>query len=122
MLNKMLKRKVTYEDYQELSGESNLNLEEILDLFERLNWTKDTFMYFIINEVNTLQIAFRSTDKYLIEILNDSDGMVFPQKYATKQETISQIEYYYGTNEINTNGFYDVPVGNKTLDDIINGN
>lgn len=118
----MLERKVTYEDYQELSGESNLNLEEILDLFERLNWTKDTFMYFIINEVNTLQIAFRSTDKYLIEILNDSDGMVFPQKYATKQETISQIEYYYGTSEINTNGFYDVPVGNKTLDDIINGN
>lgn len=111
---------VTYEDYTEYSGESELNIAQLLDLFEIMFWNESTFLYFPINEVNLLQIIGFKNEKYLVEITNDSDDMVFLQKYASKEECKQLIIHHYNSTKINLKGFFEVPVNTKTLDEVMN--
>ena len=41
----MKTKKVTCEDYEKLSGTSDLYLNQLLDLFGSMNWKEGTFLY-----------------------------------------------------------------------------
>ncbi|OWK70938.1 hypothetical protein [Pedobacter sp. AJM] len=119
----MKTKKVTYEDYEKLSGTSDLYLNQLLDLFGSMNWKEGTFLYFEINNINVLQLSYENDNRFLIEITNDGDEMIYLQKYATYEEAVELIEYYFENEEIgSTIGFYEVPINTKTLDDILEEN
>ncbi|GHS94642.1 hypothetical protein FACS1894207_3200 [Bacteroidia bacterium] len=114
---------VTYEDYTQYSGESNLDIEQVIDLFDSMDWGKDAFFYFPITDVNLFQIMFHKENQYLIEITNDGDDMIYHQKYASWQECKKIIENIFEKDNLESeflSGFYRVPILNKTLDEVIN--
>ncbi|RLJ77787.1 hypothetical protein [Pedobacter alluvionis] len=112
-------KKIFYNDYDKLSGESFLDIDQILDLFKSLNWQKSTFLYFDINETETFQIFYQEEALYLIEIANDSEDMVYLQKFADGEQAQSLIQYYFEHQVVSTDGFYAVPIETKTLSDVI---
>lgn len=115
-------KQVTYEDYNSLSGTSELDLSDTLDLFDKMDWQDSAFLYFDINAINTLQIMYLRENQFLLEITNDSEDMVFQQKYGTRQEALAIIQHFYETQNANTvSGFYEVPVNEKTLDQVMQG-
>lgn len=115
-------KQITYEDYSSLSGTSELSIEEVIDLFDKMHWQKDAFLYFEINEINTLQIMYLREDTFLLEITNDSEDMIFHQKYGTGQEALAIIKHFYETRDADTvPGFYLVPINEKTLDQVMLG-
>ena len=116
-------RKLTYEDYTELSSESVLSLEQTLRLFDAMNWNGDAFLYFPITPVNLLQIAYEGDNRFLVEITNDSEDMIYHQKYASRQECREIISAMFERDVLNTefmSNFYKVPIKSKTLDDVMN--
>lgn len=115
-------KQVTYEDYNKLSGMSELQLFEALDLFNKMDWQDGAFLYFDINDIDVLQIMYLSEDKFLLEIANDSEDMVFLQRYASRQEAADMVRHFYETRDSHTvSGFYTVPVNEKTLDQVMQG-
>lgn len=115
-------KQITYEDYHYLSGTSELNSVEAADLFSKMDWQDGAFLYFNINAVNLLQIMYLMPDKFLIEITNDSEDMVFHQKYGSGSAALEMILHFYETQEIHmVSGFYEVPINEKTLDQVMNG-
>lgn len=115
-------RKIKYEDYSRFSGESDLNQEQALDLLRVMEWRKGAFLYFDLNGTNTFQLMNEDDDKFLAEITNDSDDMIFRQKYVSKQEAAELITHFYGTDDAGTvSGFYEVPTMRKTLDQVLRG-
>lgn len=116
------KRKIRYEDYIRFSGESELDAEQALNLFRSMEWRKGAFLSFDLNPVNSFQVMCQDDDKFLAEITNDSNEMIFLQKYASKQEAAELIAHFYTTNDIATvSGFHEVPVTSKTLDQVLKG-
>ncbi len=119
----MTTQQVTYEDYHFLSGTSTLDLSGTLDLFSRMDWQDGAFLYFEINTVNTLQIIYLKTEKFLLEITNDSEDMIFQQRYGTGNDAIALIRHFYETQDAGTvTGFYEVPINEKTLDQVMREN
>lgn len=115
-------KQVTYEDYHTLSGISELQQFEALDLFDKMDWQDGSFLYFDINDIDVLQIMYLSDDKFLLEIANDSEDMVFLQKYASRAEAADMIRHFFETQDTHTvSGFYTVPVNEKTLDQVMQG-
>lgn len=118
----MKTKTVTYEDYVNFSGESDLNIEQIIDLYESMNWSKSAFLYFPITDINLLQIAYHKENQFLVEITNDSDEMIYHQKYASQEECKDLITTLFKKDNLDTeilSGFYKVPICSKTLDDIM---
>lgn len=76
----MITKNITYEDYQQYSGTSELMVTPAIDLFDQLIWKDGTFLYFDITDVNTFQLMQDKSGQILAEITNDSDDMVFLQK------------------------------------------
>lgn len=115
-------KKITYEDYSQCSGNREVNLEQALEVFHNLEWSKNTFLYFPINDINLFQIMWKN-DRFLLEITDDSDDMVYLQKYVGYDECKSILIHIFNTSEFQTlQGFYRVPVMTQTLDDVVNGN
>ncbi len=115
----MITKKIKYEDYNKLSGESELSLEKVLELFDLMAWDNDAFLCLPINEINLVQIMFRR-QKFLIEITNDSDHMIFHQKYATQQECKEIISQFFMNNRIDVlQDYYKVQIDRETLDQVI---
>jgi hypothetical protein len=112
-------KKIVYDDYSKLSGESFLDIDQTLGLFKSLNWQKGTFLYFDINETETFQIFYHEEALYLIEIANDSDDMVYLQKFAKEVQVENLIQYYFENNIVSKEGFYEVPIETKRLSDFI---
>jgi hypothetical protein len=112
-------KKIVYDDYSKLSGESFLDIDQTLGLFKSLNWQKGTFLYFDVNETETFQIFYHEEALYLIEIANDSDDMVYLQKFAKEVQVENLIQYYFENNIVSKEGFYEVPIETKTLSDVI---
>ena len=111
---------ITYEDYDLLSGTSVLNLEQTLELFNRLNWKKGTFIYFPINAVQLFQVHANDSNLLILEILNDSLEMIFDQKYVSKSECEALMKTCFIEGQIDlTAGFYKVQVNNETLDQVM---
>jgi len=115
------KKEITYEDYQKLSGTSFLNARQAIDVFEQMVWSESTFMTVFMNEINMLQIMLYD-DRFVVEITNDSEDMVFHQKYATDEECRQLLMESIETDNIAfLDGFYAVPVHSKTLEDVVLG-
>jgi hypothetical protein len=113
-------KQITYEDYHYLSGTSELNSIEAADLFSKMDWREGAFLYFDVNGVNLLQIMYLAQDKFLIEITNDSEDMVFQQKYGPATAALEMVLHFYETQDIHTvSGFYEVPINEKTLDQVM---
>ncbi|KIA93777.1 hypothetical protein OC25_12080 [Pedobacter kyungheensis] len=112
-------KKIVYNDYENFNGESFLELEQALDLFQKLNWQKGTFLYFDVNPTETFQIFYQEEGLYLIEIANDSDDMIYLQKFAKEEEIQNLIQYYFEHQVVLNDGFYPVPIETKTLSDVI---
>lgn len=112
-------KKIIYNDYDKLEGESFLNVDQALDLLQSLNWHKGTFLYFEINETETFQLIYEGRELYLVEIANDSDDMVYLQKFASEEESQNLIQYYFEHNTVLAEGFHAVPIETKTLKDVI---
>ena len=112
-------KKVVYNDYDKLIGDSFLSLDQTLGLFITLKWQKGTFLYFDVNETETFQIFYQEEALYLIEIANDSEDMVYLQKFADGEQVQSLIQYYFEHQVVSTDGFYAVPIETKTLSDVI---
>ena len=120
----MKTKNVTYEDYTEYSGESNLDIEQVIDLFESMDWNKDAFLYFPITDINLFQIMFEKNNQFLVEITNDGDDMIYHQKYVSQQECKELINRLFEKNNLDPeilSGFYKVPITSKTLDEVIDG-
>jgi len=115
---------VTYEDYFKYSGKSNLDANQVIDLYELMNWNKDAFLYFPITGINLFQIMFHKENQFLVEITNDSNDMVFHQKYVSQSECKELIIKIFEKESLDSeilSGFYKVPIVSKTLDDVIIG-
>jgi hypothetical protein len=115
---------VTYEDYNNFSGESELNIEQLTDLFELMDWNKDAFLYFPVTDINLFQIISHKDNRFLVEITNDSNDMIFHQKYASRHECKELIRKLFEKDSLDSEilcGFYKVPITSKTLDDVISG-
>lgn len=115
----MSTKKIVYDDYDKLTGESFLDVDQTLDLFKSLNWQKGAFLYFDVNETEIFQIFYQEEGLYLIEIANDSDDMVYLQKFADTAEAQNLIQYYFENQVVLASGFYAVPIETKTLSDVI---
>ncbi len=106
---------VTYEDYTSLSGTSYLTLEETMNLFDRLIWKRGTFMYCPINFAGVFQVFFHDPSRLILEITNDSDDMIFHQKYASEGECKALIEVFFTTGKLDlANGFFKIRINNET--------
>lgn len=117
----MKTKEVTYDEYEILSGESELNMDEVFDLIDEFAWNKHSFISIVVNEINVLQLTYQY-DKFMVEITNDSPDMIFHQKYVTEDEVKEMIKYFYEDGEITKDflsGFYEVPICTKTLDKVI---
>ena len=115
----MITKRIKYEDYNKFSGESELSLEKTLELFDLMVWDNDAFLCFPINEINLFQIMFRR-QKFLVEITNDSDHMIFHQKYASEEECKEIISQFFMDNRIDAlHDYYKVQIDRETLDQVI---
>ncbi|RBQ07058.1 hypothetical protein [Pedobacter miscanthi] len=112
-------KKIVYNDYDNLTGESFLDMDQAFDLFGTLNWQKGTFLYFDINESETFQVFYQKEGLYLVEIANDSEDMVYLQKFADADQVRNLIQYYFEHQVVSTDGFYAVPIETKTLSDVM---
>ena len=120
----MKTKNVTYEDYTEYSGESQLDIEQTIDLFESMDWNRDTFFYFPITDKNLLQVMYHKDNQFLVEITNDGDDMIYHQKYVSQQECKELICKIFEKESLDSgilSGFYKVPIATKTLDEVIKG-
>jgi len=115
-------KEITYEDYSRFSGKSALTLDEALDLFDKMDWKEGAFYYFDINTVNTLQL-YRQSERFLVEITNDSDDMIFLQRYATREDARQWVSHFFGTDHLgDLEGFYQVAINTTTLDKVMKAN
>lgn len=113
-------KQVTYEDYHFLSGTSGLDVSGAFDLFKRMDWQDGAFLYFDINAINTFQIMYLRSGKFLLEITNDSEEMIFLQRYGTWNDATAMIMHFYETQDTGAvTGFYEVPINEKTLDQVM---
>ncbi len=117
----MNSKNVTYEDYESFSGTSLLTLEETLDLFRSMQWKKGAYLYFEISNVSLLQLYFHDAERFIAEVTNDSDEMIYLQKYATADECEEIISRIFLEGNIgDENLYFRVPITTKTLDDVMN--
>lgn len=117
----MKTKEVTYDENEILSGEGELNIDEVFDLIDEFTWNNHSFISIVLNEINVFQLAY-CNDKFMAEITNDSPDMIFHQKYVTEYEVKEMIKYFYEDGEITKDflsGFYEVPICTKTLDKVI---
>lgn len=116
-------KKISYEDYNGLTGHFESSLEQALDIFRIMTWQDGSFLSLDINDVNVLQILFYKQMLFLVEITNDGDDMIYLQKYADSQQCEELLIYYFSSQSVsNTSGFYKVPIQAKTLDDVLKEN
>lgn len=111
---------VTYEDYDNFSGRSALSIQQILDLFGSMNWQSDAFLAFDVDDIHVFQVLFHNHSTFLIEITDDSEEMIYNQRYANYQECIDLIDFYFSNSTSpDTTLFHKVPVNLKTLDEVL---
>jgi hypothetical protein len=128
VLEKGETRKVTYQEhsegYEEYEYEEDvtLSLEEILELFDAMDWRNESFLYFPITPLNVLQIWEEGENRFIVEITNDSRACIYHQKYVSQQECKDIISAMFEKDTLNAeflSDFYEVPVRTKTLDEIM---
>ncbi|MDR3287472.1 MAG: hypothetical protein LBT27_08510 [Prevotellaceae bacterium] len=114
---------VTFEDYENYSGEKlSLSLEQTIDLFDSMNWNTAVFLYFPITDTNLFQIMYNNENQFLVEITNDSDDMIYHQKYADKETSKELIKEFFEKHKVDAEsltGFFRVPIMSKTLDEVM---
>jgi hypothetical protein len=115
---------VTFEDYGNYSGKELLmSLEQTIDLFDSMNWKTSTFLYFPITDTNLFQIVYNNENKFIVEITNDSNEMIYHQKYADKATSKELIKEFFEKQTVDAEslkGFFKVPIMSKTLDEVMN--
>ena len=121
-------RDVTYQEYiggyeeYEYVEDIPLALEEILELFDSMDWSNEAFLYFPIAPLNVLQIWEEGEERFIVEITNDSRACIYHQKYALRQECKNIISEMFERDALDAeflSDFYRVPVRTKTLDDVM---
>jgi len=115
-------RTVTYEDSEYSCEDCILSLEQILELFDALEWKGDAFLYFPITPENLLQIMYAKENLVIVEITNDSETYIYHQKYATHEACKEIIEAMFTRDELDAefmSNFYKVPIRSKTLDNMM---
>ena len=130
VLEKGETRKVTYEEYlgneeYEYVEDISLSLEDIFELFDSMDWSNESFLYFPITPLNVLQIWEEGENRFIVEITNDSRACIYHQKYASRQECKDVISTMFEKDTLNAeffSDFYKVPVRTKTLDEVMKQN
>ena len=89
----MVKKQVTYEIYSENSGELELSLGEMLDLFDRTNWQKGSFAYFPIDKTYIFQIIYHK-NSFIVEF-TDTENAVSYQKQVDNVECRKMIKSFF---------------------------
>ena len=121
-------RNVTYQEYiggyeeYEYIEDIPLSSEEILELFDSMDWSDEAFLYFPIAPLSILQIWEEGEERFIVEITNDSSAYIYHQKYASRQECKDIISEMFERDALDAgflSDFYKVPVRTKTLDDVM---
>ena len=60
---------------------------DFFELIDQFSWNKRSYLNFPINDIKTFQLSYQSENKLIVQIINDSLEMIFPQKYATESDT-----------------------------------
>ena len=116
----MITKKITYEDYKQYTGTSELMVTTAIDLFDQLVWKDGTFLYFDITDVNTFQLMQDKSGQLIAEITNDSYDMIFLQKFVTPVEARELIRFFYTSDEWQSlAGFYKVPINTTNLQKVM---
>ena len=93
----MKTRNITY-DSVEYSGESNLNLDDAKDLFEKMNW--DDSFYTLLFGDSILQFLTVNPDEITVEIMLNEDDLLVATKIVSIEEGLELIEYYFENDKI----------------------
>ena len=65
---------------------------EVLDLFERMTWQKDAYIYFFVTETNLLRITHERDDIFIIEITDDKEDIASYYRKVKSDECVKIIE------------------------------
>ena len=131
VLEKGETRKVTYQEYRggneeyEYIEDISLSLEDIFELFDSMDWSNESFLYFPITPLSVLQIWEEGESRFIVEITNDSRACIYHQKYVSRQECKDVISTMFEKDTLNAeffSDFYKVPVRTKTLDEVMKQN
>lgn len=93
----MKTRNITY-DSAEYSGESNLNLDDAKDLFEKMNW--DDSFYTLLFGDSFLQFLTVNPNEITVEIMLNEDDLLVATKIVSIEEGLELIEYYFENDKI----------------------
>lgn len=108
-----------YNSQTEEHIEKESSEDDAISYFTALPQAEDTFLTVVINEAQAIQFMWKEEGKCLVEITNDSEDMVFMQRYATAEEALEMLKTAYIGDVNNLKGFTPVPVMEKTLDEVL---
>ena len=99
--------------------EKDCTMEEAVNYFYQLS--KDTESFFTIgfSPTQAIQFVWDKKGLCLAEITNDGDERIYMQCYASTEACIDMIITTYTGDPNKLEGFFPVPIMEKTLDDVI---
>lgn len=109
-----------YNNLTEEDHEATESMEDAIHFFNKLASTPDFYSFLTVtfSEVQSIQFAWQN-GKWLVEITNTDKERVFRQRYATPEECVKMIETAYTGDPNKLDGFVDVPIMTKTLDEVL---
>lgn len=102
----MTKRKITYEDYSNLSGTSDLAIDDVIFLFEDLDWKQEGTFFTLEFTDSFMQFLSEDESNLTVEIMLDENDMKIARKNVSHQEAIELIKYYYENDSISIDDSY----------------
>lgn len=108
-----------YNSQTEEHIEKECSEDDAISYFSALPQAEDTFLMVVVNEAQAIQFMWVEEGKCLVEITNDSEDMVFMQRYATPEEALEILKTAYIGDVNNLKGFAPVPVMEKTLNEVL---
>ncbi len=115
-------REVTIDDYTDNSGTFELTADQTVAAFDAIRWEDGSFITIAVNDTCVLQAYCEEPARLLAEVTNDSDPMVFHQKYVSAGEFRQMIRDVFGLAEANgafLDGFSPVDIMAETLDEVL---